>query len=463
MIKSSFISKSLVIPAFLTLFSCASGVQKVDLPAGSDPQPKIAETEKRLQADQTKQYNLLSPQHFKDAKTSLETAHEQSEKGESSDKILSSVGEAMAQLQIVEDNGQKNEAALSSVLQARSYAVNVKADLTVPAEFAAADDHLKSFGQDIENKDFHPEADKISKLEGQYSTLELNALKQNNLGEARSLIEKAEKNGAKNKAHETYTAAQVQYDSAARAIETNRRNPDAYKPAVDQSIQSAQKLDQVLKTMSDSKTSEVAAVQIYDQQQQLSANKASLQQANVETQQAQDRTQLAQDKIQSDHQNIQALQDKNQQYATREAQNNKVEAIKAEFSPAEADVVRDGNKIVIRLKTMKFSTDRYELTSSSMQTLQKVKEMIAAVDVSMVVVEGHTDSVGTADKNMELSQKRAESVKNYFVAEKTLPESKLEAKGYGYEHPLTTNKTKDGRAMNRRVDVIIETTPTAQL
>jgi OOP family OmpA-OmpF porin len=277
------------------------------------------------------------------------------------------------------------------------------------------------------------------------------------------LIEKAEKNGAKNKAHETYTAAQVQYDSAARAIETNRRNPDAYKPAVDQSIQSAQKLDQVLKTMSDSKTSEVAAVQIYDQQQQLSANKASLQQANVETQQAQDRTQLAQDKIQSDHQNIQALQDKNQQYATREAQNNKVEAIKAEFSPAEADVVRDGNKIVIRLKTMKFSTDRYELTSSSMQTLQKVKEMIAAVDVSMVVVEGHTDSVGTADKNMELSQKRAESVKNYFVAEKTLPESKLEARGYGYEHPLTTNKTKDGRAMNRRVDVIIETTPTAQL
>jgi outer membrane protein OmpA-like peptidoglycan-associated protein len=86
--------------------------------------------------------------------------------------------------------------------------------------------------------------------------------------------------------------------------------------------------------------------------------------------------------------------------------------------------------------------------------------MIAAVPVTKVIVEGHTDSIGGEEKNMALSQKRAETIRKYFIAEKTLPEDKVEAKGFGYQRPLTTNKTKEGRATNRRVDVVIETTST---
>jgi OOP family OmpA-OmpF porin len=453
--------KSLALVSVLGLYACASAVRSVDLPAGTDPQPVMKETEARLNQDRTKQYDQLSPDHFVSAQEALTDAHKKSEKGEPSEKILRDLGQAMAQLRIVEENGEKSSPALATVLAARAAAKTVKADSGIPAEFKSVDKDLQSFGEDIESQNFHPNATQISKLEGHYLNLELLAIKNNNLGGARSLIEKAAKNEASDKAPATYGAAQVQFDSAARTIEANRHNPETYQPAVVLAVKTAQKLDQVMNTIETSKASETAAVQIYDQKEQLAANQTSLQDASTKAQAAQKDADThalaAQAQSQTDNLNIQALQGQNQQYADREAQEQKFALVKSEFNPSEADVVRDGNKIIIRLKTMKFSTSRFELTSTSLDTLQKVKKMIATVPVAMVTVEGHTDSIGTKQKNMDLSQKRADAVKRYFVAEKSIPEAQVEAKGYGYEKPLTTNKTEEGRATNRRVDVVIET------
>jgi hypothetical protein len=92
--------------AFMGVFACSTA-PKVDLPSGSDPQAKIAETSARLNGDQAKQYDLLSPGHFSDAQKDLAEARKQSEKGEPSEEILADIGRSMAQLQIVEDNGLK--------------------------------------------------------------------------------------------------------------------------------------------------------------------------------------------------------------------------------------------------------------------------------------------------------------------------------------------------------------------
>jgi OmpA-OmpF porin, OOP family len=464
MTNSKLVFRTLTSLLFTSLFACASAEQKVVYPPGSDPQAKMTETSGRLMSDQSKQYDLLSPQHFSAAQAALTDAHQKSEKGAASDEILSDLGKANAQLQIVEGNGQKGSESLATVLTARSYAKAAKSDSVLPEEFKSADKQVRNLGQDIEDNSFQVDSTKLSKLEARYSELELLATKHNNLGETKSLIENAEKNGAKDKAPKTYASAQVLFASAARSIEANRRNPEAYRPSVELSVQSAQKLNQVLTTIGDSKTTEVAAVQIYDQQQQLTANQASLHKATMDAQEANINAQAANDaavtKEAVDRQQINNLQGENQQYADKAALNQKIENIKSEFTPQEAIVVRDGNKIIVRLKSMKFSTSQFELTSTSLDTLQKVKEMIAAVSVTKVIVEGHTDSVGGEEKNMALSQKRAEAIKKYFLSEKSVPEDKLEAKGFGYEKPLTTNKTKEGRATNRRVDVVIETTST---
>ena len=69
----------------------------------------------------------------------------------------------------------------------------------------------------------------------------------------------------------------------------------------------------------------------------------------------------------------------------------------------------------------------------------------------MIEVEGHTDNVGKAEVNKKLSQKRADAVKDYLI-KKGIEADRLSAIGYGSEQPIADNKTKEGRAQNRRVE-----------
>jgi len=73
-----------------------------------------------------------------------------------------------------------------------------------------------------------------------------------------------------------------------------------------------------------------------------------------------------------------------------------------------------------------------------------------------VTVEGHTDSTGGKKLNQKLSAARAEAVKEYLEVNAADPSIEFDSKGFGYDKPLATNKTPEGRAQNRRVDVVIE-------
>jgi OOP family OmpA-OmpF porin len=77
---------------------------------------------------------------------------------------------------------------------------------------------------------------------------------------------------------------------------------------------------------------------------------------------------------------------------------------------------------------------------------------MAKVDVEMVIATGHTDSIGTDKYNQRLSDRRANTVKEYMVS-KGIPAAKITTLGKGESQPVATNKTKEGRAKNRRVDI----------
>ena len=80
-----------------------------------------------------------------------------------------------------------------------------------------------------------------------------------------------------------------------------------------------------------------------------------------------------------------------------------------------------------------------------------------------IVIEGHTDSTGSDAMNEHLSQRRADSVREYFVANGTLPKDKIVSVGYGSKRPLASNQTAEGRAINRRIDLIITPPPQSGL
>ena len=72
-----------------------------------------------------------------------------------------------------------------------------------------------------------------------------------------------------------------------------------------------------------------------------------------------------------------------------------------------------------------------------------------------VVIEGHTDSVGTAAYNKKLSQRRAEAIKKYMV-ESGIDTNRLKAQGFGMDNPIASNKTEEGRQQNRRVEAAVD-------
>jgi OOP family OmpA-OmpF porin len=102
------------------------------------------------------------------------------------------------------------------------------------------------------------------------------------------------------------------------------------------------------------------------------------------------------------------------------------------------------------LEGVTFEFNSAELTATSRPVLDDVAASLQKHPLLKVELQGHTDSTGPADYNLKLSERRANSVRNYLISH-GVPESQLAAKGYGLTQPIDTNKTKEGRAHNRRV------------
>jgi len=135
--------------------------------------------------------------------------------------------------------------------------------------------------------------------------------------------------------------------------------------------------------------------------------------------------------------------------------NKKYLEVQTFFKATEADVYKQKNQLVIRLKAIKFPVGTAVILSENYSLLSKVQRSIQIFDGPSTVVEGHTDSTGSDEINQVLSNQRADAVRNYLVANKTIPGDKIDSRGYGSSRPLASNATPEGRAINRRIDVII--------
>lgn len=100
-----------------------------------------------------------------------------------------------------------------------------------------------------------------------------------------------------------------------------------------------------------------------------------------------------------------------------------------------------------------FDFDSSRLKAGASQKIKEAAEIINEMEGDFFIVEGHTDSTGDATYNQGLSERRAQSVMDALVKE-GVSKDRLEAKGYGLTQPKCTNDTKEGRACNRRVEII---------
>jgi outer membrane protein OmpA-like peptidoglycan-associated protein len=101
-----------------------------------------------------------------------------------------------------------------------------------------------------------------------------------------------------------------------------------------------------------------------------------------------------------------------------------------------------------------FASNESTLLPEAQTRLNQVADALLQTKERSVVVEGHTDSRGTPSLNQALSQRRAEAVRSYLVS-RGYPTDKIEAHGIGPDRPIADNKSSEGRANNRRVEIVV--------
>ena len=110
--------------------------------------------------------------------------------------------------------------------------------------------------------------------------------------------------------------------------------------------------------------------------------------------------------------------------------------------------------LIANMSDVLFKTGSFELLPGARERLAKVSGILLAYPSLHVQVEGHTDSVGSDEYNQQLSEKRADAVRDYFVQQGISGDS-IEAHGFGKTEPIATNDTPEGRQQNRRVELVL--------
>jgi outer membrane protein OmpA-like peptidoglycan-associated protein len=110
--------------------------------------------------------------------------------------------------------------------------------------------------------------------------------------------------------------------------------------------------------------------------------------------------------------------------------------------------------LVVNMGDVLFATGKYDLRPEAQIVLAKLSGIILSHPGLNLAVEGHTDSVGSDDFNLKLSQQRADTVRDYLVTQ-GLPDSSVTAKGFGKSNPVADNDTLAGRQQNRRVEIVV--------
>jgi outer membrane protein OmpA-like peptidoglycan-associated protein len=144
-----------------------------------------------------------------------------------------------------------------------------------------------------------------------------------------------------------------------------------------------------------------------------------------------------------------------------EEQRKKLTDLEAKLKDARDTIARiaavkeDERGMVITLQgEVLFQTGKWELKAGAMAKLDQIADALRGKEQPMVVL-GFTDNVGTRDFNMDLSNKRANSVRDYLVT-KGIPQDLIRAEGRGPDSPVSDNGSVEGRAANRRVEIVVQ-------
>ena len=479
----------IVIIVFLSFVgACTSTSLNVKPIAKSDnPTDHINSLENDLAAAYKNQLNVLAPTWFAKAESSLSQAKKELEQGEELSKVLGNIAEGQAQLKKAEEISKVTRTSLADLIKSRDLARQAGA-AKLGNDYTDAEQAFLSLTKAIEKGNLAYAEKNKAEVTETFRSLELRAIKTETLGEVRKLIKQAKNSKVNKIAPQSFNIARNKLDEADAFITQHPYEKEMMHQKANEALFMSQRLLQIadqsenFRNMKPEETTLWIEKILYEITAKLAATDMRNQPYETQVQNIlgsidalQKDRQFMFDKVKTLKSEIET---KNSQIADLEGKTREQQVIKERlaaekrfnqlfvevqnlFTPDEAEVYKKGNSLIIRLRAIQFPVGKSVIMPDNYPLLSKIQQSIRIFGEPDVVIEGHTDSTGSNELNELLSQQRSESVRQYLLANKTLSYDRIVAVGYGSSKPLASNATEEGRAVNRRIDVIIK--PQTQL
>ncbi|MES0445556.1 MAG: OmpA family protein [Desulfobacterales bacterium] len=475
-----------VIAAVCFLASCAVSQPKVKpVVSLEDPMEQVNRLDKDIGNARNNQLNVLAPTTFAKAEAYLNESKKVLDDGDNPSIILQKITKGRVQLELAEAVSKRAREILPDLIKARDLARAAGAT-NFGADYAEVEKQFLELTKAVENDKLSRVQKNQAKVAESFRQLELRAIKDQTLGEARELIKQAENKGAQKTAPKMYAEAQKRLAEVDAFItEHPYQKVRMHSMASDALFQAGRVLQvtlqsQTIRTMPPEDITLWVEEMLHKTANRLSA--PDMRDKAIDTQvenilgsitTLQANHQFLKDQVKAQQAEIEAM---NKQIVSLEGRTREEQAARERlaaekrfnqlfsevrdlFNPDEAEVYRQGTDLIIRLKTIQFPVGKHVIMPSNYSRLNKVQQAIRTFGEPDIVIEGHTDTTGFETRNEHLSQQRAEAVRSYLVANGTLTMDKITAIGYGSKRPLASNRTAEGRAINRRIDVIITPRP----
>lgn len=446
-----------------------------------DPVEQLVSLESDLDTARQGNLDVLSPRYFAKAERLYQEAQGMLEQETDLSEILLKITAGRVELQRAEQTAQIARTVLADVIKVRQLALAAGA-AELGSEYTATEERFLRLTRAIEDNDLDSAQKDKAKVFDAYDQLELRAIKERNLGEAHRLLDQARANRASRQAPLSLAEAQQKLAEADAFVTDRRYQREEIRQKAAEALFYTRRLEQIMlqsQSLQDRAPEQTALyiegllhqtaeqLDLPDQRDrvfegQLEGILTSIASNQQQRQDQQDEIAALEATIDQLRVQIASLEGSTreeraarQQLAEERRFQKLFNQVQGVFGPDEAEVYKQGNRLIIRLKAMSFSVGQAVIESNNYPLLTKVQKAIAIFGQPRAVIEGHTDSTGSASANKILSQKRAEAVRAYLIANGTLPKEKLEAKGYGSERPLASDQTAKGRAINRRIDIVL--------
>jgi OmpA-OmpF porin, OOP family len=466
--------------AILVLLACAGQQLEVKpISKSENPQELINQLDNDIALAYKNQLHVLAPTWFGRANSSLNAAKKGLEEGDELSQILDDIATGRAQLVRAEEIAKVSVTTLPNAIKARDLARDAGAT-ALGKEYSNAEERFLNLTKAIEDNNLNYAQRSQARVAERFRELELRAIKVRTIGEVRRLIKDAENKDMQKIAPQSFSTAEKKLAEADAFITQNPYQKEKMHQLAAEALFMARRLHVVagqsekFKAMgpeqitlwaegfhyqaSEALRASDMRNQPFDKQREnilatISAQRDDLDFMIENAKKQQQRIADLEGKTLEEHQEKERL-------LAAKRFNEKLSSIQHYFKPHEAEVYKKQNQVIIRLKTMRFPVGQSVIMPASYGLLSKVQRAIRTFGEPDVIIGGHTDSTGSEEINEHLSQQRADAVRQYFVANETLPYEKIIAVGYGSMRPIASNATESGRAMNRRIDVII--TPEAK-